>query len=286
MSKHYKSLLFFMMISVLFISCSDEKEVIVEPIAAESRLEVSYGAAERQVYDIYLPKGRSSETTKVIILIHGGSWVQGSKEDMNFIKDIIISELDDYAVVNMNYRLATFLAPPFVSPFPTQTDDITSVVEHLKANANEYQISDELAFIGSSAGGQLSLLWSYALDTQKKVNAVVSIVGPTDLSGNDATTFLGQIVGQAGIAPTKEFFESNSPVFQAKSDSPPTIQFHAGMDELVARDQGEKLRDRLNELGVENEYTIYSQATHDYSNMPLLIYDTWVKTRTFLLKHH
>ncbi|WP_363322667.1 alpha/beta hydrolase [uncultured Tenacibaculum sp.] len=248
---------------------------------AVSRLNLSYGSDARQVYDLYLPQGRSLDT-KVIILLHGGSWVSGSKEDVNFIKDIITSELKDYAVVNMNYRLAR----PGVSPFPTQTDDITSLVNHLKAKRNEYMISNELAFVGVSAGAHLAMFWSYTLDTENQVNAVVSIVGPTDLSNNDETTFLGQIVTSAGVDPTEEFFKSNSPVFQATPDSPPTIQFHGGLDELVDRNQGVSLRDKLNELGVENEYTLYPFAMHDYSSEDLLIFDTWLKTRDFILKHH
>ncbi len=281
MTKFYKSVLFITLFSVFFVSCSDEEENTVKPLAAELRLNVSYGTNERQVYDLYLPEGRD-ENTKVIILIHGGSWVQGSKEDVNFMRDIIIDEIGTYAIVNMNYRLAG----AGVSPFPTQIDDITSVVNHLKTNRSQYKISNEIAFIGASAGAQLAMLWSYAFDSENQVNAVASIVGPTDLSNNDATTFLGQIVGSAGINPTREFFEANSPLFQATADSPPTIQFHAGMDELVEANQGPSLRDRLNELGVENEFTLYPFASHNYSSEQLLILDTWVKTRDFFLKHH
>nr|WP_299714313.1 alpha/beta hydrolase [uncultured Tenacibaculum sp.] len=142
MIKSYKLLLFFSIFTLVFASCSDENTDTVENIEAVSRLNLSYGSDTRQVYDLYLPEGRSLDT-KVIILLHGGSWVSGSKEDVNFIKDIITSELKDYAVVNMNYRLAR----PGVSPFPTQTDDITSLVNHLKEKRNEYMISNELTFV-------------------------------------------------------------------------------------------------------------------------------------------
>ncbi|SNR13823.1 alpha/beta hydrolase [Tenacibaculum jejuense] len=278
--KFYK-LILLLTVFTFFVSCSDEENEVIEVIAAQSKLNVSYGSDARQVFDIYLPEGRSLET-KVIILLHGGSWVSGSKEDVNFIKDVITGELKDYAIVNMNYRLAK----QGVSPFPTQTDDITSVVNHLKSNRSKYQISNELAFVGVSAGAHLAMLWSYSLDTENQVNAVASIVGPTDLSNNNSSTFLGQIVASSGINPTTEFFEKNSPLFQVTASVPPTIQFHAGMDELVDRNQGINLRDRLNELGVENKYTLYPLATHDYSSDSLLILDTWLQTRDFFLKHH
>ena len=60
-------------ISLLFIACSGESNPEIEndnqPLAEKTELNVSYGENQQQVYDIYLPKGRSSEKTKVIIRI-------------------------------------------------------------------------------------------------------------------------------------------------------------------------------------------------------------------------
>lgn len=269
-------------LGIFIVSCSDEDSEVMTTVAAKTQLNVSYGSHERQVFDIYLPEGRD-ENTKVIILIHGGSWVIGSKENVNFMKDIITSELTNYAVVNMNYRLAV----PGVSPFPTQLDDVTAVVNHLKANKSKYSISNELAFLGVSAGAHLGMLWSYAYDTDNQVNMVGSIVGPVDLTYlNDPTSFIYQLVGSAGILPDEDFFKQYSPFFQVKASSPPTILFHAGMDELVPLDQGPKMKEKLDDLGVINKYTLYPLAPHDWSGDQLLILDTWVKTRDFILKHH
>lgn len=72
MIKSYKLLLFFSIFTLVFASCSDENTDTVENIEALSRLNLSYGSDARQVYDLYLPEGRSLDT-KVIILLHGGS---------------------------------------------------------------------------------------------------------------------------------------------------------------------------------------------------------------------
>ena len=42
---------------------------------------VSYGTESRQIYDIYLPEGRTA-STKVMILVHGGGWSSGDKSGM------------------------------------------------------------------------------------------------------------------------------------------------------------------------------------------------------------
>ncbi|MEI9807388.1 MAG: hypothetical protein WDO16_05610 [Bacteroidota bacterium] len=56
--------------------------------------------------DVYLPAGRSKTTTKLIILIHGGAWATGDKSDFNVFVDTLKIRLPDYAICNINYRLA------------------------------------------------------------------------------------------------------------------------------------------------------------------------------------
>jgi len=176
----FKTPHFFLLVILLtgVFSCSNEStttpQIIIEPLPASQQLNVSYGNHPRQVYDLYLPENRTLDT-KVLILIHGGGWTSGSKETMNPFKDFLRGDLPDVAVVNINYRLAT----PDNPPFPMQIDDITAMVNHLKTNQNEYQISDQFGFIGVSAGAHLSMLWSYANDFDNNVNMVCSIVGPT-----------------------------------------------------------------------------------------------------------
>jgi acetyl esterase/lipase len=77
---------------------------------------------------LYLPANRSKTTTKTIVLVHGGGWIEGDKADMNYIVDIIKQNLPNYAVANINYRLATASQPAF----PMQIDDISSIVSQLQ----------------------------------------------------------------------------------------------------------------------------------------------------------
>ena len=72
--KILKNLFYLAFIGVLFFSCSNEdSELNSEPeiIEAYEALDVSYGSDSNQVFDIYLPEGRT-ENTKVLFLVHGG----------------------------------------------------------------------------------------------------------------------------------------------------------------------------------------------------------------------
>lgn len=246
-------------------------------------LNVAYGNDNNQVYDIYLPENRTLNT-KIIILIHGGGWSGGDKLSMNDLKNKIREDLPDYAVVNMNYRLAS----QGVSPFPMQLNDITAVVNHLKNNASSYLISDKIGFIGSSAGAHIALLWSYDYNTDNNTNMVASIVGPTNLADEAYTDneqlAIPQLMQFFGETPTTAFLETNSPLHKVTTSAPATILFYGGSDPLIPTSQGVDLDAKLTTLGVTHEFTLYPNEGHAWIGESL--YDTWIKTKAFIIAHH
>ncbi|RKE94879.1 acetyl esterase/lipase [Ichthyenterobacterium magnum] len=279
--KTIKLSLLFLFVSISFISCSsDNNQNQEEPTLIEYReeLNVSYGSDNDQKFDIYLPANRTTDT-KVLILVHGGGWTSGDKSDMNAFKDIILSDLQDIAVVNINYRLAD----QNNQPYPMQINDITSVVNHLKVNQSEYVISDTFGFIGTSAGAHLSLLWSYAFDTENDITMVCSIVGPTNFTDpaylNNTDPALQELIDLYGINPAINYLEEVSPYHQATTTAPPTILFYGGQDPLIPTTQGTAMRDKLQDLGVTHEFTLYPNAGHGWIGLELI--DTWQKLKLF-----
>ena len=276
-----KSIIFNILILFFVLSCStNDSEVITEqPLEYLEVLNVAYGSDANQKFDIYLPANRTLNT-KVIILVHGGGWSAGDKNDMNLFVDLIFQEFDNIAVVNMNYRLAD----ENNNPYPMQTNDISSVIDYLKTNQNEYVIDDKFGFIGTSAGAHLSMLWSYALDTNNSVNMVCSIVGPTNFTDpaylNNTNPDIQEITDLYGINAAIEFLEEVSPYHRVTSSSPATILFYGGQDPLVPTTQGTDMRDKLVELSVVNEFTLYENEGHGWEGINAL--DTWVKLKAFI----
>lgn len=267
-------------------ACSEDDNTSIDlttPLVAYyEEQNVSYGTHDEQVFDMYLPANRSLRT-KVMILVHGGGWTEGDKSHMNAIKDLIQQDLPDIAIVNMNYRLANQDHPPY----PMQIDDITAVVNFLKEHQEDYILSDDIAFIGISAGAHLSLLWSYAFDVEHDVKFVASIVGPTNFTDpaylNNQNPILDEILEVYGIEPTIEFLEEVSPYHQVTSASPPTIMFYGGIDPLIPTSQGLGLRDKLESLGVTHQFTLYPNAGHGWIGPDLT--DTWTKLTAFTQVH-
>lgn len=277
-----KNLLILILVVSTIAGCStdDETTVQTDPLAYTALTNVSYGTDPRQVYDIYLPKNRGTES-KVMILVHGGGWKEGDKNDMNGFRDFIREQLPNIVVVNINYRLANENNPPH----PMQINDITTVVEQLKSKQNDYHIGTELGFMGVSAGGHLSLLWSYAYDTQKRVKMVCSMVGPTNLSDdaylNSTNQELKDLIFQFGSEVS--VLQEVSPLFKVKPDSPPTQLFYGAQDPLIPNSQGIDLNNKLEELNVPHEFTHYPNGGHGWIGLDLL--DTSIKLKAFIERY-
>ena len=279
--KTLKNLCYLAFIGVLFLSCSNEdSEISSEPeiIEAYEALDVSYGSDSNQVFDIYLPEGRT-ENTKVLFLVHGGSWVGGDKEDMNDVRDYVLQNHPSLGIVNMNYTLAGANSPPV----PMQTNDISAVVNYITSNKTSLIISDDIGFIGVSAGAHLSLLWSYANDTNNQVDMVCSIVGPTNFTDpayyNSANPVFQSMYILFGN-PSIPFLESASPYHTATATSPPTLLFYGGQDPLVPNSQGIDLDSQLTNLEVPHEFSFYEEEGHGWFGQNLL--DTFNKISNYI----
>ena len=168
-----------------------------------------------------------------------------------------------------------------------QIDDISAIITYLNDNKAKYTFSSRIGFIGTSAGAHLSLLWSYAFDTNNNTDMVCSIVGPTNFTDpaylNNTNPDLQALIDVYGINPAISFLEEISPLHQATASSPPTILFYGGQDPLIPPTQGTNMRDKLQSLGVTHEFTLYPNAGHGWTGLELL--DTWAKLKLFINNH-
>ena len=247
---------------LLFMSsCNNDVDSEVVFPDAQSMMDVSYGPDAKQKMDIYLPPNRSTSKTKVFVLIHGGGWSGGDRVDFNSYVPKIQQNFSDYAVVNMNYRLVG-TSVNYLLPY--LTDDIKSVLDFFGQNSTEYGIKPEFVLCGVSAGGHLSMLYSYKYDAQKRVKAVVNIVGPTNFEDSYYTSYpqywdLIPLIIDPGLLPSNYTAPKfASPITWITSSSAPTISFFGSSDELVPPSQKSILDQKLSEKNVKNESYLYN----------------------------
>lgn len=273
--RYFRLLLIVIGFSIAFISCSSSDEnittddtTIIEDAVLEALVlnDVSYGDDPQQVYDLYLPEGRSVDKTKVIVLVHGGGWTSGDKSDMAASVAFVQAFHPDHAIVNINYVLASL---PNTPAFPNQYIDIQTVINQITEQQEDLQILPEFGMIGASAGAHLAMMYDYVYDTSDQVKFVINIVGPSDFTDpfyaddpnfNIALSFL---VDQDQFPTDTNYAVANSPALQVTSNSSPTLLFYGNQDPLVPLTNGMQLDSNLNTANVPHLFTVYQGGHGD-----------------------
>ena len=267
-------------VALLWASCAKKDSGPVTLSAAVST-NVSYGSDPNQKMDVYLPAGRSSVSTPVLVLFHGGAWISGDKSDLTPYVDSIQGLLPDYAVVNVNYRLASV----GVNLFPTQEQDADQAMQFLAAHAQDYHVSGQFVLLGVSAGGQMALLQAYKYP-EPAVAAVISFFGPTDMvdlslhsPDPDILQALPLLMGGTATQ-NPSLYHSTSPVNFVTPASCPTLLLQGGKDPLVPYQEAYELQDTLNARGVVNQLVFYPDQGHGWTGADLT--DSFQKVVAFL----
>jgi acetyl esterase/lipase len=272
--------LFLVTIIGLLFSCNKDDEG-GDDNGAVTMTNVSYGASSQQAMDVHLPAGRSSASTKVMIMIHGGAWNAGDKADFNAYVDSMKAREPSYAIFNINYRLAS---PPNL--FPAQEQDIKAAVEFIFNNRDEYRISDKFVLVGASAGGHLALLQGYKHTSPVKPKAIIDFFGPVDLIdmyNNPPNPFVPSLLTSVtGGTPTSSntIYTQSSPINFVTAQSAPTMILHGGIDFVVSPSQSALLNSTLTTLNVPHQYVFYPTEGHGWVGANLT--DSFNKIQAFL----
>lgn len=103
------------------------------------------------VLKIHTPSPLSGSNRPLIVLVHGGGWISGSREQLTPLARCFV-QLFGAVVVNVSYRLA----PEFM--FPTAQNDVWDSLCWLAANTSIIGADPRKGFVvgGPSAGGNIS----------------------------------------------------------------------------------------------------------------------------------
>lgn len=223
---------------------------------------------EAQKLDLYLPEKAADKPLPLVVHIHGGGWVGGSKYPCAVAPMV----LRGYAVASVEYRFSQ------KAIFPAQIQDCQAAIRWLRAHAKEYHLDAEhVGVVGGSAGGHLSSLVGTSggknafpkiggnEEQSDRVQAVCDIFGPSDFS-----TVVQQAADDKNV---KNIFQFNtpadpyssligtklddkakadavSPVHYVSKDNPPFVILHGTHDTLVPYAQSEEFEAVLKEKGV------------------------------------
>jgi acetyl esterase/lipase len=251
-------------------------------LAEQSLSNIAYGKDPLQNFDAWLPAGRTTDSTKVMVLIHGGGWAIGDKSDFSSQLEGLKIFFPGYAFFFVNYRLATANA----NQFPAQEDDISALVQYIYDHCAQYQISKKWVYLGGSAGAHLALLQAYKHPAPIKPLAVVSFYAPTDLTdlyNHPPSAYTVQLLQYAiGTSPSvnPNLYVQSSPLHFVNNQCSATILLQGGKDTLVSPSQAYALQSALNANNVSNQLVFYPNEGHGWTGTSFN--DSLEKIKAFL----
>lgn len=250
------------------------------PEGTRTERDLVYGSAggRELKLNLFLPPG--DEAKPLIIWIHGGAWLQGSKDGPSPAQQFVAS---GYAVAHISYRLSQG------AKWPAQIHDCKAAVRWLRANAENYRLDPKrFAAWGSSAGGHLVAVLgtsggvpelegtSNNLKTSSSVQAVVDWFGPTDflqmnkfrsnIAHDEAKSPESQLIG-GPIQENKEATAKANPItYVGRVEVPPPfLIMHGTRDDLVPFNQSELLLSALKAAKSEVTFFPMNGAGHGFN---------------------
>lgn len=238
-------LIFFLLIRLKSVSGGTK---YLDPIyTVKTSKNIQYGQAvgfkgknENLLLDLFEPVDSGTERRPLIVFVHGGSFVSGSKE----IHDDNASGFakKGYVGVSINYRLDsshtpyTPSSPDLHKVIDVAKTDTLSSVKFLITNADQYQIDTSKIFLGGSSAGAMTALYaSYSEDPPAE-----TIKGTFSIAG-------------AVLSEDLSIIDSGDPM---------TIMFHGTADHTVPYDMAQKTEAQLKNKGVKVVMISYQGETH------------------------
>jgi len=260
------------------------------------------GAANQLKLDVYEPTGDTELARPLIIWVHGGSFIGGSKTD-NDVKTWSESfAKKGYVCASIDYRLGFF---PFDSANAVKA--VVRAVQDLKGairyfykdcqTANLYKVDTNHIFIGGSSAGAITALHVAYLDDPCEISDYLSsstintLGGLEGNSGNPGySTKVHAVINGCGALARYSWLEAGDvPLCSFHGTADGTVKYNRGVvnpgTPLMYLDGSRMLHERACAVGVENQFYTFPGAPH----VPYLADASYMDTtlrfiRDFLVK--
>lgn len=211
---------FFLIITItISFAAKSQTPYTVAQFSYDSIIDVVYGTAidyagntDTLKMDIYKPVGDNNCKRPIAIVIHGGAWVAGSKEDINCVLMSRALARRGYVVANINWRLGTHKASSYSMYALCNTglahpcayicdsaeiyranfrgmQDAKGAIRYMKSrNAVDSTDINNVYLIGESAGGFVALATAFT-DQASEKHASCFAIGNAPNPDSDMSTY-------------------------------------------------------------------------------------------------
>jgi acetyl esterase/lipase len=248
-------------------SCSKKDQAEVVEQVGRRQYDVVYGSDAANTLDIALPAEQAGEVP-FAILVHGGGWIAGNKEDMHGFQEQLLKM--GIGSVSINYRYANTTNVHCRE----MMDDVNGAVTYCVRHAQDWGVRhNRFVLVGASAGAHMSLLYAYKHDLADKIAGVVSLSGPTDFTDKQ---WLSNYGARSGLLPAIQMVTNDvvprdgtlppsyvaaSPIYTVKNI--PTLLIHGAKDTVVNYEQAYNLNQQLQLRGFASRLITIENAGHN-----------------------
>jgi acetyl esterase/lipase len=235
-------------------------------VHAELKTNIEYEKAGGEVLhlDANVPDGAGP--FPVVIAVHGGGWSSGDKTGKgDFAPVLKLLTTNQFTWFSIDYRLAP------TNRWPACFDDVQTAIRWVKVHAAEYKGDpNRIALLGYSAGGHLACLAAVLAKPDTRVQAVVGLAPPTDLTadaehrgGVGKWSSMRNLLGRDSMdAETLKLLRQMSPITQVKPGLPPFLLMQGDSDKTVLPPFPRNFAAKLKENGVPYELYFLKGAGH------------------------
>lgn len=256
--------------------------------------DLSYGEAEANTFDLYLPADNTRNSYGLIIYLHAGGFTSGDKSDDTKILQWLCSK--GYVAAGINYTLFNEDKNPDANVY-TQSIEIKKSMPHVVAEAEKFGYHiDEMAIGGGSAGHALAMIYAYrdAGQSPVPVKMTFGAVGPScfyvedwiNIGGNpnkpvkfdpneDYQGIAGIFTAMSGNKITNDMFKTGeykermkniSAEMWVNENSAPTVVAYGSWDKAQAFRASLRLRQTLEYNGIDYQYFEMKHSGHGLQN--------------------
>jgi len=246
--------------------------------------------------DVYRPFGDTEVARPLVIMVHGGSFIGGSKIGADVVSLAADLTKMGYVVASINYRLglpfsldleqAAFQA--VIRGYHDAKAAVRFFRKDVAENGNSYLIDpDHIYMAGVSAGGFVALHCGY-LDQASEIPAVVDQSLPglggglEGTSGNEGySSAIAGVVNIAGALGDADWMQAGDiPVLSFHGDEDGTVPYGTamlqlfGLVDVTVVDGSASVHERADEVGVTNCFVPHFGADHVPHVGNAMYYDT------------